>query len=57
VILARDQAIAFAIRDATARDTVIIAGKGHECYQERDGRRYEFSDLDTASAVLSEVSV
>jgi UDP-N-acetylmuramoyl-L-alanyl-D-glutamate--2,6-diaminopimelate ligase len=31
---------------------VLIAGKGHEQYQEVAGRRLAFSDLECASAAL-----
>jgi UDP-N-acetylmuramoyl-L-alanyl-D-glutamate--2,6-diaminopimelate ligase len=32
---------------------VLIAGKGHETYQERDGVRTPFSDAAVAAAALS----
>jgi UDP-N-acetylmuramoyl-L-alanyl-D-glutamate--2,6-diaminopimelate ligase len=48
---------AIAIRDAVAgaadADVVLIAGKGHESYQEIGGVRHPFSDVDQASAALS----
>ena len=40
------RAIARAIAGARAGDVVLIAGKGHEDYQERDGVRTPFSDAD-----------
>jgi UDP-N-acetylmuramoyl-L-alanyl-D-glutamate--2,6-diaminopimelate ligase len=33
---------------------VLIAGKGHEAYQEIAGRRLPFSDADVAASVLGE---
>jgi len=32
---------------------VLIAGKGHEAYQEVAGRRLAFSDLEQADAALA----
>ncbi|HEV7489173.1 MAG TPA: UDP-N-acetylmuramoyl-L-alanyl-D-glutamate--2,6-diaminopimelate ligase [Rhodanobacteraceae bacterium] len=48
----RGAAIALAIREARAGDVVLIAGKGHEPYQEVDGVRYPFDDLTVAREVL-----
>lgn len=44
----RGQAIEHAISEAKAGDVVLIAGKGHEDYQEVDGLRTHFSDLEQA---------
>ena len=52
VIEDRAQAIAQAIRTAQAADTVLIAGKGHEDYQEIKGVKYPFSDIDVAQRCL-----
>ncbi len=46
-------AIAQAIAQADARDVVLIAGKGHEDYQETAGVRRPFSDLEQARAALA----
>ena len=48
----RAAAIAFAVSQAHAGDTVLIAGKGHETYQEVAGVRSPFSDADCAAAQL-----
>lgn len=48
----RAAAIAMAIAAADARDVVLIAGKGHEPYQEIAGTRVPFSDSDHARAAL-----
>jgi UDP-N-acetylmuramoyl-L-alanyl-D-glutamate--2,6-diaminopimelate ligase len=48
----RALAIAEAIAGADARDVVLLAGKGHEPYQEIAGVRHPFSDLDVAQSVL-----
>jgi len=37
-----------AVREAAAQDVVLIAGKGHESYQEIAGRRLPFSDQAVA---------
>jgi UDP-N-acetylmuramoyl-L-alanyl-D-glutamate--2,6-diaminopimelate ligase len=55
----RREAIAYAIRQASSKDVVLIAGKGHETYQELTGVRYPFSDVEVAQSIdrqLSEVS-
>lgn len=40
----RQKAIAYAVSHANPDDIVVIAGKGHETYQEIDGVRYDFDD-------------
>jgi len=52
VIADRREAIFAAIRNARPDDVVLIAGKGHEDYQEIAGTRHPFSDLAVASAAL-----
>ncbi|HEY9108738.1 MAG TPA: UDP-N-acetylmuramoyl-L-alanyl-D-glutamate--2,6-diaminopimelate ligase [Roseateles sp.] len=54
VIEAREEAIRAAITEAGARDIVLIAGKGHEDYQEVQGVRRPFSDVAEARAALLE---
>ena len=49
----RALAIATAIVQAQPQDVVLIAGKGHEAYQEVAGVRRPFSDLVVARQVLS----
>ncbi len=46
VIADRAQAIAWALSHAAQDDLVLIAGKGHETYQEINGVRYPFSDAE-----------
>ena len=53
VIEDRARAIAQAIARARAEDTVLIAGKGHEDYQEIAGVRHPFSDTELAQRALS----
>ena len=40
----RKTAIEYAVQNAGANDILVIAGKGHETYQEIDGVRYDFDD-------------
>ena len=44
----RAMAIRFALVEAETGDTVLIAGKGHESYQEQGDSRVRFSDFDCA---------
>ncbi len=50
VIEDRAAAIAWTIANAGPSDIVLIAGKGHEEYQEVDGKRNPFSDTALAVA-------
>ncbi|NNG77433.1 UDP-N-acetylmuramoyl-L-alanyl-D-glutamate--2,6-diaminopimelate ligase [Acinetobacter sp. ANC 4277] len=48
----RREAIKFAVQKAQAGDIVVIAGKGHENYQEIDGVRHWFDDvIEVQSAI------
>ena len=49
----RDQAIAALIAGAKAGDVLVLAGKGHEDYQEINGQRLPFSDLLEAAKALA----
>jgi UDP-N-acetylmuramoyl-L-alanyl-D-glutamate--2,6-diaminopimelate ligase len=49
----RREAIAHAIAQAGAADVVLLAGKGHEPYQEAAGRRLPFSDTLEAERALA----
>ena len=51
----RRTAIRAVIADARRDDVVLIAGKGHEPYQEIAGKRLPFSDLDEVRAALAAV--
>lgn len=52
-ISGRGDAIARAIADATVDDVIVLAGKGHEDYQEINGQRHDFSDLVEAEKALA----
>ena len=49
----RREAIAQAVGRATDRDVIVVAGKGHEDYQEIAGIKHPFSDIDEARAALA----
>lgn len=49
----RALAIDAALQAADAADVVLIAGKGHESYQEIAGRRLPFSDVEQARLALA----
>jgi UDP-N-acetylmuramoyl-L-alanyl-D-glutamate--2,6-diaminopimelate ligase len=48
----RARAIRLAVSEARAGDVLLLAGKGHETYQEIAGRRTPFSDLEVARNAL-----
>ena len=51
-ILDRKQAIKTACQMAQPKDIILIAGKGHETYQEIKGIRYDFDDLKIVKEML-----
>jgi UDP-N-acetylmuramoyl-L-alanyl-D-glutamate--2,6-diaminopimelate ligase len=53
IVTERSAAISEAIRHAQKGDTVLIAGKGHENYQEIMGTKYPFSDVQVAQQALT----
>ena len=48
----RREAVELAIAEAAEGDIVLIAGKGHETYQETAGRRVRFDDAEAAAEAL-----
>lgn len=48
----RRAAIELAISKADSTDVVLIAGKGHETWQEANGERVYFSDIDEVQRIL-----
>lgn len=52
----RRQAIRTAVRMATAGDVILIAGKGHETYQEINGVRHHFDDREELISAFAEIS-
>jgi UDP-N-acetylmuramoyl-L-alanyl-D-glutamate--2,6-diaminopimelate ligase len=57
VCLERRQAIENALRDASPRDVVVIAGKGHERVQSIGGENVPFSDADVAREAAALIAV
>lgn len=49
----RGLAIAAAVADADSRDVILLAGMGHELYQEVAGVRHPFSDIAAAKSALA----
>ncbi|MFL9924750.1 UDP-N-acetylmuramoyl-L-alanyl-D-glutamate--2,6-diaminopimelate ligase [Herbaspirillum lusitanum] len=49
----RAGAILWAIRHATKQDVVLLAGKGHEAYQEVGGKKLPFLDADHVALALA----
>ena len=52
--LDRQRAIERSIAEAADGDVIVIAGKGHEDYQESRGKRMPFSDVKCARLALIE---
>lgn len=51
-ILDREQAIKAAIKFARKGDIILVAGKGHETYQEVNGKRSHFDDYEKITQLL-----
>ncbi|MFP4845179.1 UDP-N-acetylmuramoyl-L-alanyl-D-glutamate--2,6-diaminopimelate ligase [Winogradskyella sp. PE311] len=51
----RKQAIKTACQMADSRDIILIAGKGHETYQEIKGERSDFDDYKTVQELLKQL--
>ena len=54
VIVDRAQAIAQTVQHARVQDVVLVAGKGHEDYQEISGIKHPFSDVSQAREALAQ---
>jgi len=52
----RKQAIKTACQLAQPNDIILIAGKGHETYQEIQGVRYDFDDMKTVKELLDQLN-
>ncbi|MQP51858.1 MULTISPECIES: UDP-N-acetylmuramoyl-L-alanyl-D-glutamate--2,6-diaminopimelate ligase [unclassified Flavobacterium] len=55
-ILDRKQAIKTACQLANPNDIILIAGKGHETYQEINGVRHDFDDLKIITELLQQLN-
>jgi UDP-N-acetylmuramoyl-L-alanyl-D-glutamate--2,6-diaminopimelate ligase len=56
IIEDRAKAILFAIKHAGKNDVVLLAGKGHETFQDIAGKKWPFSDEEHASLALASVA-
>jgi len=54
VELDREEAVRCAVMNAANDDLILLAGKGHEDYQEVNGRKYPYSDKGVAEKILHE---
>lgn len=52
----RKQAIKTACQFAQPNDIILIAGKGHETYQEIQGVRHDFDDMKTVTELLNQLN-
>jgi len=52
VIRDRAEAISYAIANAKSGDVVLVAGKGHETYQDIEGTKLIFSDANQVRLAL-----
>ncbi|KRD08188.1 UDP-N-acetylmuramoylalanyl-D-glutamate--2,6-diaminopimelate ligase [Flavobacterium sp. Root901] len=52
----RKQAIKTACQLAQPNDIILIAGKGHETYQEINGVRHHFDDMETVKEILDQLN-
>jgi UDP-N-acetylmuramoyl-L-alanyl-D-glutamate--2,6-diaminopimelate ligase len=55
-IVDRKQAIKTACQLAQANDIILIAGKGHETYQEINGVRHDFDDMKIVKEMLDQLN-
>lgn len=53
-VVSRREAILQTVRNASADDIILIAGKGHETYQEVNGERHHFDDREIARIALKQ---
>ena len=51
----RREAISRALEMAQPGDLVLVAGRGHETYQEVEGRKIPFDDREVVKEVVKEV--
>ena len=55
VVLDRKEAIREAIKMASKIDAIVIAGKGHEMYQEIDGEKIPFDEREIVKEITKEI--
>lgn len=55
IIVNRDLAIEKAIKMANKKDIIILAGKGHETYQEIDGKKYPYNERTIIKEIIDKM--
>ena len=55
VVVDRTQAIKAAIQMATKRDIIVLAGKGHEPYQEINGEKYPYDERIIVNEIMEQL--
>lgn len=55
-VVDRKQAIKIACQLARPNDIILIAGKGHETYQEIKGVKHHFDDMETVKEILKQLN-
>ena len=53
IIVDRTEAITEAINMATKRDVIVLAGKGHEPYQEINGKKYPYDERKIVNEIIN----
>ena len=53
-IVNRKEAIAYAIQNGKPGDIIVLAGKGHEDYQEIEGKKYPMDERVLIREILEE---
>ena len=53
-VINRKEAIAYAIHHAQPGDIIVLAGKGHEDYQEIEGKKYPMDERVLIREILEE---
>ncbi len=51
----RREAIFYAMKKAQSKDIILLAGKGHETYQEICGKKYDFDEKVVVNRILDEL--
>ena len=57
MIADRREAVRYALQMATAGDTVLLAGKGHEAYQIIGSESFPYDERSVARELLDELAV
>ena len=55
VVVDRKKAIEHALRKAEKGDLILIAGKGHETYQEINGEKHHFDDREVVGEIITKL--